>query len=215
MNSDSIQFGAYGSLSDGSGLYLDAIVSAGTVDIETRRAIEFSTIDRSASADTDSFQLNAAVSLGRDFKFGDFTFGPHVGFEMSHVTIDSFAESGADSLNLGLDDQTVRRLSSEIGGHLSYSMQLNENLTLVPELRVSLNSELMDSGRTIQASLEGGQGAVFDYAPAGRDRDGISTSLGVSALSGDDWSASVHWNTHSIKRDGSSNSISLSLNRKF
>ena len=215
LSTDGIQFGAYGSLNESSGLYLDAMVSAGTMDIDTRRAIAFSTIDRSASADTDSFQFNAAVSLGRDYKFGNLTFGPHAGFEMSHLTIDSFAESGADSLNLGLEEQTVKHLISEIGGHLTYRMELNENLTLVPELRVSLNSNLMDSGRTINASLEGGQGAAFDYVPAGRDRNGISTSLGVTALRGEDWSASLHWSTNSIKRDGKSDSISLSLNHQF
>ena len=101
---------------------------------------------------------------------------------MSHLKIDSFAESGADSLNLGLGDQTVKRLSSEIGGHLSYRMEVNEQLTLVPELRVSLHTNLTDRGRTLEASLEGGSGAAFDYVPADRDRDGIATSLGVSGL---------------------------------
>ncbi|MGB0792595.1 MAG: autotransporter domain-containing protein, partial [Opitutales bacterium] len=215
MSSDSIQFGAYATLNDGAGTYLDAIVSAGTMDVDTRRAIAFSTVDRSASGETESLQFNAAVSLGRDFKFGNFTFGPHAGLELSQVKIDGFAESGADSLNLGLEDQTVKSLTSEIGGHLSYRMQLTESLTLVPELRVSLNNELTDSGRTIQASLEGGEGAAFDYVPAGRDRNGVSTSLGFSALRGDDWSASVHWNTNSIERDAKSDSISISLNRKF
>ena len=215
LNSDSIQLGAYGSFQDDSGIYLDAILSAGTVDIETRRAIAFSTIDRNASAETESLQFNAAVSLGQDYQHGNFTFGPYAGLEMSHLKIDSFAESGADSLNLGLGDQTVKRLSSEIGGHLSYCMEVNEQLTLVPELRVSLHTNLTDRGRTLEASLEGGSGAAFDYVPADRDRDGIATSLGVSALHGDDWAASVHWNTHTESRDGKSNSISLSLNHKF
>jgi autotransporter-associated beta strand protein len=216
LRTESMQFGAYASLSDSSsGFYIDAILTSGFVDLDTRRSISFTTIDRSAAGETDSAQFSAALSVGRDFKFGNFTFGPHAGFELSHLNIDGFAESGADSLNLGLEDQTVKSLTSEIGGHLSYRMQLTESLTLVPELRVSLNNELTDSGRTIQASLEGGEGAAFDYVPVGRDRNGVSTSLGFSALRGDDWSASVHWNTNSIERDAKSDSISISLNRKF
>jgi autotransporter-associated beta strand protein len=215
MSSDSSQFGAYGSLNDESGLYMDVIASAGTFDLETRRRIAFSTIDRAAFADIEGFQFNAAVSVGRDFKFGDFTYGPHAGLELSQVEINGFVESGADSLNLGLDDQKVRQFYSDIGMHLNYRMELSKSLTLVPELRVSLNTQLTDSGRVIQAGLEGGEGAAFGYVPGGRDRYGVSTSLGVSLLHDDKWSASIHWNTNSIARDANSDSLSLLLNYKF
>ncbi|MGB0155525.1 MAG: autotransporter-associated beta strand repeat-containing protein [Verrucomicrobiales bacterium] len=215
ISSDSSQFGAYGSLNDESGFYLDVIASAGAFDVETRRSIAFSTIDRAAFADIEGFQLNAAVSVGRDFKFGDFTFGPHAGLEFSQVEINGFVESGADSLNLGLDDRKVKQFYSDIGAHLNYRMELSKSLTLMPELRVSLNTNLADSVNIIQAGLEGGEGAAFDYVPGGRDRYGVSTSLGVSLLHDDKWSASVHWNTNSIARDTNSDSISILLNCKF
>jgi autotransporter-associated beta strand protein len=215
LNSDSTHLGVYSSYDYGQGVHLDAIVSVGTTDLEISRTIDFSTISRNAKADVEAFQFNAALSLGRDFEIGDFTFGPHAGIELSRVTIDRFAESGADSLNLVLSRQTVQSLTSELGGHLSYRMQLDDKLTLVPEIRISAISSIEDNGRTINASLEGGNGSSFDYVPASRDRDGISTSIGINAISGKDWSASVYWNSNSIKRDGQSDSISLSLNRKF
>lgn len=210
-----MQFGAYASMSVGSGFYIDAILTSSFVYLDTRRSITFGSIDRQTKGDTESAQFGAALSLGREFKFGNFTFAPHAGIELSYLDIYGFAENGADSLDLGLADQSVKRFISELGAQLSYRMQISEGLTLIPELRVSMNSEMSDNGRTITARLEGGEGAAFNYVPSGRDRDGFSTSLGVSALRGDDWSASVYWNSHSMKRDGDSNSISLSLDYKF
>lgn len=215
MRSDSIQFGGYASYSKADGTYFDAILSGGLVDMKTRRGIAFSTIDRNASAEAESFQFNASLGGGRDFKHGDFTFGPHAAIEFSSVMVDSFDEQGADSLNLRLKKQSVRRLTAELGAHVSYDYQLKTGLTLRPEVRVSLSSKLSDDGRTIRASFDGVENTSFDYVPTSRDRDGVSTAVGVNLISNDDWNASLFWNTNTLGRDGKSDSISLSFDRKF
>ena len=215
LRSDSIQFGGYASYSKADGTYFDAILSGGLVDMKTRRGIAFSTIDRNASAEAESFQFNASLGGGRDFKHGDFTFGPHAAIEFSSVMVDSFDEQGADSLNLRLKKQSVRRLTAELGAHVSYDYQLKTGLTLRPEVRVSLNSKLSDDGRTIRASFDGVENTSFDYVPTSRDRDGVSTAVGVNLTSNDDWNASLFWNTNTLGRDGKSDSISLSFDRKF
>ena len=215
LRTDSIQFGGYASYSKADGTYFDAILSSGLVDMNTRRGITFSTIDRNASAEVDSFQFNASVGGGRDFKHGNFTFGPHAALELSSVTVDGFNEQGADSLNLRLKKQSIRRLSAEVGVHVSYDYQLKTGLTLRPEVRISLDTNLSDNGRTIHASFDGVENTSLDYVPSSRDRDGISTAVGVNLISEADWSASLFWNTKTLERDGKSNSISLSLDRKF
>ena len=215
LRTDSIQFGGYASYSKADGTYFDAILSSGLVDMNTRRGITFSTIDRSASAEVDSFQFNASVGGGRDFKHGNFTFGPHAALELSSVTVDGFNEQGADSLNLRLKKQSVRRLSAEVGVHVSYDYQLKTGLTLRPEVRISLETNLSDNRRTIHASFDGVENTSLDYVPSSRDRDGISTAVGVNLISEADWNASLFWNTKTLERDGKSNSISLSLDRKF
>jgi outer membrane autotransporter protein len=215
LRSDSIQFGGYASYSKADGTYFDAILSGGLVDMKTRRGIAFSTIDRNASAEAESFQFNASLGGGRDFKHGDFTFGPHAAIEFSSVMVDSFDEQGADGLNLRLKKQSVRRLTAELGAHVSYDYQLKTGLTVRPELRISLDSNLSDNGRTIRASFDGVENTSFDYVPTSRDRNGFSTAVGVNLISKDDWNASLFWNTKTLGRDGKSSSISLSFDRKF
>ncbi|MGC6456182.1 MAG: autotransporter-associated beta strand repeat-containing protein, partial [Coraliomargaritaceae bacterium] len=215
MNSDSIHLGAYASVSHESGLYLDAVLSGSSTDLDSRRSVTFQGVDRSAAAEFDSLQVNASVQLGRDFKHGHFTFGPSAGFAFSHLYVDSFTETGADALNLKLRAQSVDQLLGDLGGHIAYHVQVNKDLVLVPEVRASLNYSIQDSGRTIESVLDGGQGDAFDYNPEGRDRVGVSTAIGLNALRGDDWSASVFWNTNTIDRDYDSQSVSLNLDYRF
>jgi hypothetical protein len=75
---NSFSFGTYASYAK-DGYYADAVIGGGYTGFQTKRSIEFSTIDRTASADPNSGQFTAGLNLGKDFEVGKFTLGPIVG----------------------------------------------------------------------------------------------------------------------------------------
>jgi outer membrane autotransporter protein len=212
---NSALFGLYGSYTHEDGYYADAIVSGGYTGFQTRRSIEFSTIDRTASADPNSGQFSAALNLGKDFEIGKFTFGPIIGAQYSYAGIGSFTESGAESLDLVLGQQNANSLRTNLGARLAYNWEVGSNTTLIPEIRGFWMHEFLNNPRNITSSLDGGNGASFDYETSAPYRNSVFGGAGISAKFADRWSASVFYNVNFGAEGYSNNIISTSLGFSF
>jgi len=68
-------FGVYASFQNG-GFYSDAILTGGYSNYSTKRSIQFSTIDRTATGNLDGLQFSTYLDIGYDWTIGNFTFGP-------------------------------------------------------------------------------------------------------------------------------------------
>jgi uncharacterized protein with beta-barrel porin domain len=94
---NSALFGIYSTFAHG-GFYADAVVGGGYNGYQSRRSIEFSTVDRTARSSPSGGQFNAAINLGYDWQAGGFTFGPIAGLQYTYAGVAPFSEDGADSL---------------------------------------------------------------------------------------------------------------------
>jgi outer membrane autotransporter protein len=212
---NSALFGLYGSYTHEDGYYADAIVSGGYTGFQTRRSIEFSTIDRTASADPNSGQFSAALNLGKDFEIGKFTLGPIIGAQYTYAGIGGFTESGADSLDLALGQQNANSLRTNLGARLAYNWEVGSNITLIPEVRGFWMHEFLNNPRNISSSLDGGSGASFDYETSAPYRNSVFGGVGISAKFADRWSASVFYNVNFGAEGYTNNIISTSLGFSF
>jgi outer membrane autotransporter protein len=212
---NSALFGLYGSYTHEDGYYADAIVSGGYTGFQTRRSIEFSTIDRTASADPNSGQFSAALNLGKDFEIGKFTLGPIVGAQYTYAGIGGFTETGADSLDLALGQQNANSLRTNLGARLAYNWEVGSNITLIPEVRGFWMHEFLNNPRNISSSLDGGNGASFDYETSAPYRNSVFGGVGISAKFADRWSASVFYNVNFGSENYTNNIISTSLGFAF
>ena len=212
---NSALFGLYGSYTQEDGYYADAIVSGGYTGFQTRRSIEFSTIDRTASADPNSGQFSAALNLGKDFEIGKFTLGPIIGAQYTYAGIGGFTESGADSLDLALGQQNANSLRTNLGARLAYNWEVGSKITLIPEVRGFWMHEFLNGPRNISSSLDGGNGASFDYKTSAPYRNSVFGGVGISAKFADRWSASVFYNVNFGAEGYTNNIISTSLGFAF
>jgi outer membrane autotransporter protein len=212
---NSALFGLYGSYTHEDGYYADAVVSGGYTGFQTRRSIEFSTIDRTARANPNSGQFSAALNLGKDFEIGKFTLGPIIGAQYTYAGIGGFTETGADSLNLALGQQNANSLRSNLGARLAYNWEVGSNITLIPEVRAFWMHEFLNNSRNISSALDGGNGASFDYETEAPYRNSIFGGVGVSAKVGDRWNASVFYNVNFGSENYTNNIISTSLGFSF
>ncbi len=212
---NSALFGLYGSYTHEDGYYADAIVSGGYTGFQTRRSIEFGTIDRTARANPDSGQFSAALNLGKDFEIGKFTLGPIIGAQYTYAGIGGFTETGADSLDLALGQQNANSLRTNLGARLAYNWEVASNITLIPEVRGFWMHEFLNEPRNINSALEGGSGPSFDYETSAPYSNSVFGGAGISAKVGDRWSASVFYNVNFGAEGYTNNIISTSLGFSF
>ena len=211
---NSFNFGTYASYAK-DGYYADAIVGGGYTGFQTKRSIQFSTIDRTALADPNSAQFTAGLNLGKDFQIRKFTFGPIAGAQFTAVNIGSFTETGAESLDLALAQENANSLRSTLGGRVAYTWNLNKKITLIPELRMFWQHEFLNDPRTMSASLDGGNGASFDYQTTDPYRDSVFAGVGATAQFGENLSGSIFYNINFGSLTYQNNTISAGLNLSF
>ena len=214
MRGNNISFGTYASYAR-DGFYADAVIGGGYSAYQTKRSIQFSTIDRTASADPNSAQFTAGLNLGKDFKAGKFTFGPIAGAQYTAVNIGSFTESGAESLDLSLAQQNANSLRSTLGGRLAYTLTLNQKITLIPEVRMFWQHEFLNYARTMSAGLDAGNGPSFDYQTTAPYRDSVFAGVGATAQFGENLSGSIFYNINFGSQTYQNNIISAGLNLSF
>jgi autotransporter-associated beta strand protein len=212
---NSALFGLYGSYTHEDGYYADAIVSGGYTGFQTRRSIEFGSIDRTARANPNSGQFSAALNLGKDFEVGKFTLGPIIGAQYTYAGIGGFTETGADSLDLALGEQNANSLRTNLGARLAYNWEVATNITLIPEVRGFWMHEFLNEPRNISSALEGGSGPSFDYETSAPYSNSVFGGAGISAKVGDRWSASVFYNVNFGAEGYTNNIISTSLGFSF
>jgi outer membrane autotransporter protein len=215
MRGNGVNFGGYASYATEEGYYADAVIGGGYTGYQTRRSIKFSTIDRTAKADPNSTHFSAALNLGKDFEVGKFTLGPIVGAQYTYAGIGSFTETGADSLDLSLDQQNANSLRSTLGGRIAYTWDLSQKIAIIPEVRMFWQHEFLNNARNINASLDGGNGAAFDFKTTDPYRNSVFAGAGVTAQFGKNLSGSVFYNVNFGSQTYQSNMVSVGLNVSF
>ncbi len=215
MRGNGVNFGGYASYATEDGYYADAVIGGGYTGYQTRRSIQFSTIDRTAQADPNSTQFSAALNLGKDFEIGKFTLGPIVGAQYTYAGIGSFTETGAESLDLSLAQQNANSLRSTLGGRIAYTWNLNQTIAIIPEVRMLWQHEFLNNARNINASLDGGNGAAFIFETTDPYSDSVFAGAGVTAQFGKNLSGSIFYNVNFGSQTYQSNIVSAGLNVAF
>ena len=91
----------------------------------------------------------------------------------------AFTETGAQSLNLSVAQQTTNSLRSVIGAQLGGSMDLGWREKLAMQLRLGWSHEYADVGRPVTATLAGAPAMPFTTWGISPQRDGVV--IGLSA----------------------------------
>ncbi|PTX94009.1 hypothetical protein DB345_20820 [Spartobacteria bacterium LR76] len=211
---NSALFGGYATYQK-EGFYSDAVVSGGYNGYIAKRAIQFSTIDRTARANPDGGQFSTYLDAGYDWQMGGFTFGPLLSAQYTYAGIAPFSETGADSLDLRVEQQNANSLRTNVGGRIAYTWNAGSHVVLIPEVRMFWQHEYLQNSTAIGASLDGGAGDSFDYMTTVPGRDSVFAGAGVSAQFGEDFNAFVYYNTDFGRQDYLSQMISTGLGWKF
>ena len=175
---NSVKFGVYGTFHN-NGIYVNGMIGGGYHMYDTDRRIQFGTINRTASSSPDGIEFNAMLSIGFDVDFKDWVIQPIGSVRYAAITIEDYSESGAQSLNLDVDRQTVDSFLLEVGIRASTSFQYLD-YRVIPELRVSLQHEAEDQGPSGSARFASGGSFSFETTDLGDN--GLVLGAGVTIL---------------------------------
>ena len=110
-----------------------------------------------ASADYDSWNVQAKAQLERSFKLSDKTNAmPYVFADYNYVDVESYAESGAGANNLNVDSDSADSLVIGLGSKLNHTV----SDALVLSANADLGYDTMTDRTNVTASFAGG-GATF------------------------------------------------------
>lgn len=197
------------------GFYVDGIVGGAYNNYNSRRSIQFSTIDRTAHSEANGGQFSSYLGLGYDWKWGGLVIGPIASAQYIYTGLAPFTESQAESLNLRVNRQNVNSFRTNVGGHIAYTWRAAKNVIIFPEIRATWQHEYMNGSRNITSALDGGVGSTFNYQTTSPNRDSILASGGLTVQIGENWSTSAYYNVNVGRSDFFDQMISLSLEYQF
>lgn len=92
------------------------MASYGFDDFSQDRHVSFGGLSEIAHSEPSGCQIVGNPDGGYDFHIGHLTFGPTLGAQYTHLSVDSFTETGAPLVDLNVNRQETDSLRSRLGG---------------------------------------------------------------------------------------------------
>lgn len=189
--------------------YVDGQASVGFNDYESKRAIQFADIDRVAAAEYDGLQYGGKVTGGYRYGINNVELTPELGVQYSHLNIDSYQETGADSLNLQSEEQDYDILQSVLGAKVAYPVEM-ANVTVVPNAHATWLYDFIGDRQQVASTFIG---HVVPNSAASPQRHSGIVGLGMDIMSKADVTLSLGYDLElKDEYQGHAGSVKLKYN---
>jgi outer membrane autotransporter protein len=178
-NMTQVNLGFYGSAS-APPYFVDAILSGGFRKAEVSRTIRFPGVDRRAASSPDGYNLAVGIDGGLNKRIDHWNIEPLVRMNLIYIRQNTLSESGADSLNLTVDQITAWTWQGELGVRLSRTDSLDHGLKITSDLWLGFGYQTPLDSREIKASLIG-QPGYFSVTGYNNTSCGFLPKLGIIA----------------------------------
>ncbi len=180
--SNTFQVGLYGGFAQDK-VYADGVIGYAYTQNQMWRNIAVPGLQpRTAYGQTGANQWYGQLETGYRFDIGtnaNAFVTPFARLQAYTANQNAFTETGAQSLNLSVAQQTTNSLRSVIGAQLGGSMDLGWREKLAMQLRLGWSHEYADVGRPVTATLAGAPAMPFTTWGVSPQRDGVV--IGLSA----------------------------------
>ncbi len=159
-------------------------------DMDGTREIGFG-LNRKASADVDGDDYGARFESGLNLlDVAGFVFQPMASVDYNRLEQDSFTEGGAGSLNLAVEDNDLDSLVLGVGMRIHGVWKIDEDISIVPELRGRWLHEFLDTDRLIEARLVSAPvgASAFQIQGVELPRDSGSVGVAWNVITNSAWS---------------------------
>jgi autotransporter-associated beta strand protein len=186
--SDTVQAGLYGNFVQDK-VYADAIVGYAYSYNQMWRNIAIAGLQpRTAQGRTGANQFYGQLETGYRFDLGgaaEAFVTPFARLQAYTGTQNGFTETGAQSLNLTIAQQTTNSLRTVLGAQLGGTMDLGWREKLAVQFRLGWSHEYADTARPVTATFAGAPAAPFTTFGVAPTRDGVVLGLAANTAIAD------------------------------
>jgi len=161
--------------------YLDTLFSYATNRYHTLRGITFGNISRIATGDYDGDEYSGYLEGGYTLESGNARIQPMLSLQATHLSRDSFMETGADALNLVAADESFTSMQGSLGMRLFKDYKTEGGAILRPEARARWTHELSGDDHLLNARFAGSTATSFLVKGDRPDRHSVVLGLGLTA----------------------------------
>jgi autotransporter-associated beta strand protein len=211
---NAVRFGLLATYGDpsGKGFYGDALVGGTYNNYNVTRSIAFPGINRTANSSPGAGELDSLLAAGYNWRKGNWAFGPVSSLQYTYFGMNSFNETGAQSLDYqGLNWNTASMIYN-LGANCAYSWQATRNLTVVPQINLAWQHEFLQNPYAINGNLSGTPVSNTSSAPL---RDTLYTGIGVTLEFKKNWNTAFFYNAAAGNSDLVSQNTFWSAGVKF
>jgi outer membrane autotransporter protein len=210
--------------------YADAVLTYGSNSYDLSRRIRYQIlgldgvtrlIDQVATASPDGSQTQFALSGGRDFNRGAWSFGPFARVTMTQIDFDAYNEqmsnptAAGSGLAMAVDERELKSLEGVVGGKLSYTMSTDWGV-LIPHAQVEWLHEFEDDPDAIVARfLNDPTGTAIVVPQDGVDTDYFNLGLGLSGVFANGRSAFLYYERRAGQSGYSQDSLAIGVRIEF
>ncbi len=182
LESDGVMLHLFGNYYPTDRLFVDGLLSFGSLDFDQRRPIAFNigdlVVDELATGSTEADMLSGSLSVGYNYNSGSWNFTPSGSISIVDAEIDAFDETGT-SLGLNYAEQDVESLIFSANLSVSKIISLSKGI-LTPTFDVSYLHESQNDDNNLSTQILGGPvGASFMVEADNPDRNYASAGLGL------------------------------------
>lgn len=167
--------------------YIDGMLTGGWNAYDTRRQINFGTINQTGQGNTRGNEYAANLSTGYDFHYKSFTAGPYGRVSYQNNQIDGYQEkttvpfsTGYGSL-LSIGNQSAQSTRTALGGQFSYAVSTKYGV-FTPTARAEWLHEYNNGSRLINAQfINDPTNTTFAIRSDNPDRNFFNLGTGLSA----------------------------------
>ncbi len=134
------------------GWYANALGSYGFANYTQNRNVAIGAFNGTASSSPGGGQVVGDIDGGYDFHRGPWTFGPTLGVQYVHLTVDGYSETGLPGADLTVAQNQADSLRSLLGGRVNYTIK-TASLIFTPHLSASWQHEYLNQSRGITSQF--------------------------------------------------------------
>jgi len=147
--------------------YLEAEVGSAFITFDSHRRIDYGAIDVEARSRHDAWEVSSRVGTGLSWTFGAWSLEVETASRYVELHESSYREHGAGSLDLAVEERTVRSFTTDLGTRVGRAFDLHW-ATLRPEFQLRWQHQWEDDPEPVEARFrhyDAGEMRVFGLDP--------------------------------------------------
>jgi len=195
-------------------LHIDGHLGYGWNGHDNDRKISFPGVARTAHSEPGGSQFEGYGGLGYEIPFGRLQVIPSLSLQYVRYRVDSYVETGADSLNLSVNAQTSESLRGRAGGRVGYVLSTGA-VKVMPSLWAFYAREFGNTTVPATARLAQGGDSCTATAHASPRRDFFQAGAGIAIGGPAGTSAYLNYNADFDFGDYQDHSIGAGIRWEF